>query len=528
MTERFELLQELGRGGMGVVWKARDQETGEIVALKLVHSIYADDPDYVSRLEREVDIAKKVTSPNVMKVLGFGLRENVPFVAMEYIDGKSLRERLKQDGPFRSWDEVKPIAIGLTRALQAVHAADVIHRDIKPSNVMLERDGTVKLIDFGIARATDLTRLTGPQTTMGTAAYMAPDSEASAQSDLYGLGCVLFELMTGAPPFEGDSQQHIVLRHIQEEPNLERLPAPARRSVGWLLEKDPRRRPPNAAEFLAVLQGASSVPPRAPSPKPRPTPSPRRRPALVRWGLPSGLAAAGIGLAGSMALLALNAADPAPAWSMVPGEVVAYTPGENEVQPFVKVGPVVYGPDFAVISFKVTPKCQPGQTEINWAHDAGTANVRLRARDGARTLSSAGWGLGTADAKLSCGTEYVGTWMFDLDDSASDLVLEYTGPTFEIPMPARRKASQDSAMTLDLPQEFQVGQRVTVEASSCLPTLAAPAYASPAAQCFAPREVLSVRSGPIDNLHRWWEVEAKDGAKGWIDQASATKALEQR
>lgn len=526
MTERFELLQELGRGGMGVVWKARDDDTGEIMALKLLHSSYADDPDYVARFEREVEVAKKVDSPNVVKVLGFGLRDRVPFVAMEYIGGRSLRQHLKDAGPLKSWDDVKPIAIGLTKALEAVHAAGVIHRDVKPSNVLLDADGTVKLVDFGIARAADLTRMTGSVTTLGTPAYMAPDSEASAQSDLYGLGCVLFELMTGAPPFEGDSQQQVFVRHIREDPDLDQLPARARRIVGWLLEKEPARRPPSAAEFLAVLQGTSSVPQPRPSPDAQPKPIPQRRPALVRWGLPAGLAVAGIGLAATVALVGLTSDDPQPAWTMIPNEVVAYTPRENEVQPLVKVGPVVYGPDFAVVSFKVTPKCPPGQAEINWAHDAGTANVRLRARDGARTLSSAGWGLGTADATLACGTEYIGTWMFDLEEDLPDPVLEYTGPAFELPLPARRAGTQAPALTLDLPREFRVGQQVTVGATTCLPTLAAPAFASPAAHCFAPREVLQILSGPIDNLFRWWEVRADDGTTGWIDQASALAAVE--
>ena len=109
MTERFTLLEKIGRGGMGVVWRARDEETGQIVALKLLHSAYADDPDYVARFERELELAKRIHSANVVGVLGYGVREGTPYLALEYIDGPSLRELLKAHGPY-SWPETKPIS----------------------------------------------------------------------------------------------------------------------------------------------------------------------------------------------------------------------------------------------------------------------------------------------------------------------------------------------------------------------------------------------------------------------------------
>ena len=257
MTERFELLSQLGRGGMGTVWKARDVETGEVVALKLLHSMYVDDPEYVERFGREVEIARRIDSPHVVKVLGFGRRDGVPYVAMEFVDGPSLRDRLKTSGPV-GWDEAKRIGTQLAEALAAAHGAGIVHRDIKPSNVLLDPDGQVKLADFGIARANDLTRMTGSVTVLGTPAYMPPDGEASEQSDLYGLGCVLYELLAGSPPFEGESQQQVLLKHIREAPNLERLPSSARKVVGRLLEKEPRRRPASADALLAVLTGSTN------------------------------------------------------------------------------------------------------------------------------------------------------------------------------------------------------------------------------------------------------------------------------
>lgn len=256
MSERFELLDEVGVGGMGSVWRARDALTGEVIALKLLHRQFVADPDYVLRLEREVETVRRIASPHVVKVHGYGRLDGVPYVAMEYVAGRSLREQLKAEGPV-GWDEAKRIGIQLASALAAAHAAGVIHRDVKPSNVLLDGDGNAKLADFGIARANDLTRLTGSVTVLGTPAYMSPDGDANEQSDLYALGCVLYEMMTGAPPFEGESQQQVLLKHIREAPKLDRLPPQARRLVGWLLEKEPRRRPASATALLAVLQGSS-------------------------------------------------------------------------------------------------------------------------------------------------------------------------------------------------------------------------------------------------------------------------------
>ena len=258
MTERFEIQSQLGKGGMGVVWKARDSETGEIIALKLLHSLYVDDPDYVARFEREVEVSQRIVSPNVVRVLGYGKRDGVPYVAMEYVDGKSLREVVHERGPL-PWDEAKPILRQIAEGLGAAHAAGVIHRDVKPSNIMIDSAGTVKLADFGIARAMDLTRMTGGVTMLGTPAYMSPDMETTEQSDLYGLGCVLYELLTGVPPFVADSQQQALMKHIREQPDLEKLPTGARKIAGWLLEKDPRKRPASAAALLGVLDGSSKI-----------------------------------------------------------------------------------------------------------------------------------------------------------------------------------------------------------------------------------------------------------------------------
>jgi serine/threonine protein kinase len=259
MTERFILLTELGRGGMGVVWKTRDEETGQIVALKLLHAAFAVDADYVTRFERELELARRIHSAHVVEVLGYGARDGTPYLALEYVDGRSLRELLASHGPY-IWPEAKALLIQITQGLADAHAAGVVHRDLKPSNVLVGSDGLAKLADFGIAKGLDLTRVTGTSTLLGTPAYLAPEGPLDERSDLYSLGIVAYEMLTGAAPFAGSTYQEVIVRHIREAPNLGKLPPEARDIVGWLLAKDPAARPQRASTLLPVLYGAAQAP----------------------------------------------------------------------------------------------------------------------------------------------------------------------------------------------------------------------------------------------------------------------------
>jgi len=254
MTERFTLLSELGRGGMGVVWKARDEETGQIVALKLMREIYAEDADYVARFERELELAKRINSVHVVRVLGFGVRQKMPYLALEFVDGPSLHDALAKHGPY-SWAEASALLAQLAQGLADAHAAGVIHRDVKPSNVLIGPAGVAKITDFGIARGLDSTRLTATSAMIGTPAYLAPEGPKDARSDLYSLGIIGYQLLTGAPPFVGQTYQEVLLAHIRDEPDLTRLPADARPVVAWLLAKDPAQRPRNAWEVIPVVEG---------------------------------------------------------------------------------------------------------------------------------------------------------------------------------------------------------------------------------------------------------------------------------
>jgi alpha-tubulin suppressor-like RCC1 family protein len=268
---------------MGVVWKARDEETGQTVALKLLREAYADDPDYLGRFERELELARRIDSPNVVKVLGYGVRQGVPYLALEYVEGQSLRDLIASHGPY-NWDETRALLIQIATGLADAHAAGVIHRDVKPSNVLLASDGTAKLTDFGIARGLDLTRVTATSTLLGTPAYLPPEGPEDERSDLYSLGVIGYELLVGTPPFEGKTYQAVMLAHLRTPPDLTRLPAEAQSILSWLLAKDPVERPQSAGELLAVLRGGATVPAQAvaePVPTPLGPPTAKAQPVPV-------------------------------------------------------------------------------------------------------------------------------------------------------------------------------------------------------------------------------------------------------
>ncbi len=252
MAERYELGELLGSGGMGAVWKAHDRETGQTVALKLLHQFIADQPEYLHRFEREAELAARVESPHVVRVLDHGLRQGVPYLAMEYIDGESLRQVLARRSRL-PWPEARVIAAGVASALAAAHGAGVVHGDVKPSNILVGGDGTVRLADFGVARPLATSRPGVYTAVFGTPAYAAPDARHDERSDLYSLGVVLYEMLSGRPPFAGDAEA-LARLHRTAAPDLALLPDEARELAGWLLAKHPGERPAGAAEVAALLE----------------------------------------------------------------------------------------------------------------------------------------------------------------------------------------------------------------------------------------------------------------------------------
>jgi len=262
---RYALLEELGAGGMAVVYRARDEVLGREVAVKVLNPQFAADPGFLGRFEREARHVASLSHPRIVTVFDSGIDGNTPFIVMELVAGRTLRQVLDQVGPLPAHEAVT-IAVAVCEALEAAHAAGLVHRDIKPANIVLS-SGEVKVLDFGIARANDAAGPTHTHAVLGTAAYLSPEQASGGpsgpQADLYALGCVLFEMLTGAPPFTADSALGVAYRQVNDDPG----PPSARRpglspQLDWittrLLAKDPAARPPGAAAARAWLLAALS------------------------------------------------------------------------------------------------------------------------------------------------------------------------------------------------------------------------------------------------------------------------------
>jgi len=266
LGSRFEILSVLGSGGMGVVYKARDRELDDLVALKMLKREVAGDQALVARLKTELKLARRITHPNVLRTFDFGEIDGHPFISMEYVRGITLRDMLEQSGrlPFSAavW-----LARQLIAGLASAHALSILHRDIKPENVLLDPGGNVKLMDFGLARPAGRHEKgeTREGWIVGTPHYLAPEQiegkEPTPRSDVYACGVVLYELFTGELPFGGGNPMEILMRHAQDPPRPPRelwpeMPAALEALVLAALANDPTARPADAGELLARLERA--------------------------------------------------------------------------------------------------------------------------------------------------------------------------------------------------------------------------------------------------------------------------------
>ncbi len=214
---RYRLIELLGEGGMATVFRATDTGLGRDVALKLLRPEYLRDPDFSSRFRQEAHAAASLSHPNVVHVYDYGEDPTGPFIVMELVDGEDLATILRRSGALPP-RQVARIGSGVARALAAAHARGLIHRDVKPGNVLIGTDGRVKVVDFGIARAIAEAQLTMPGTTLGSVHYLSPEQArgepSTAASDLYSLGIVLYEMLVGSRPFEGDSAASVALARL--------------------------------------------------------------------------------------------------------------------------------------------------------------------------------------------------------------------------------------------------------------------------------------------------------------------------
>jgi predicted Ser/Thr protein kinase len=265
LAGRYELLDVLGRGGMGVVYRARDRLLDRVVAVKVLPADRAEDSTLVTRFEREARSAAALGHPNIVAVFDTGCDQSTRFIVMEYVSGRSLAQLLRQqEGPLAPARAVE-ITARIASALAAAHSKGIIHRDIKPGNVMIDSAGSVKVLDFGIARAVTNTSLTQTAVVLGSVAYLAPEvsrgEPADERSDIYSLGCVLYELLTGRPPFTGELPAAIMHQHNARQPTAARdlnpeVPIALNALSKTMLAKRPRDRPQHARELPGLLAAA--------------------------------------------------------------------------------------------------------------------------------------------------------------------------------------------------------------------------------------------------------------------------------
>ena len=262
--ERYRVLSLLGSGGMGQVFRVRDEQGGQELALKVLRPLDGDDPDRVRRFQREIQILTRIQHEAVLRILDWGESPTGLYLVTELVDGEDLKLAIRTRGP---WPAGETAALGATLAdaLGAAHAQGVVHRDVKPNNVMLARDGSVRLLDFGLARGSgiDLTTLTRTGTLLGTPGYMSPEQfdahGVDERSDLYSLGVVLFEVLTARLPFRGQTPIAVALAHKTEPPPLPRtlrpgVPVWIERIVMRCLEKGPEQRYASALELASELR----------------------------------------------------------------------------------------------------------------------------------------------------------------------------------------------------------------------------------------------------------------------------------
>ncbi len=260
IKNNYKIMDEIGRGSVATVYLAKDTARNQVVALKIIHPEQAAEGQFLQRFRREAKLLQMLSSPQAVKVLDYGEDEGLNFIALEYVQGKTLANILEEEGPLavnRALDIAKQVALCLVDA----HAKSIVHRDLRPANVMVTAEGVVKVMDFGVAQGADLSRLTATGV-LGSPHYLSPEQAqgktVDGRSDLYSLGVTLFEMLSGRKPYDADSAVDIVLAHLREPiPSLhqldKRIPLEADELVRKCLAKKPEDRYQSAAEFLEAV-----------------------------------------------------------------------------------------------------------------------------------------------------------------------------------------------------------------------------------------------------------------------------------
>ena len=268
LANRYEILEKIGNGGMATVYKAKCHVLNRFVAVKVLKEEFITDIDFIKRFRSEAQTAASLTHPNIVSIYDVGNEGDVYYIVMELIQGKTLKEIIVEDGKL-SWKWSVNIAIQIASALETAHRNNLIHRDIKPHNIIITEDGMAKVTDFGIAKAVSNSTITAFGTTIGSVHYFSPEHAkggvTDAKSDIYSLGIVMYEMLTGRVPFDADTPVSVALMQVQEEPIEPRklnpqIPISVNNIILKAMQKDPADRYQNATEMLIDLSTALKRP----------------------------------------------------------------------------------------------------------------------------------------------------------------------------------------------------------------------------------------------------------------------------
>src|SRR3954469_1223166 len=267
LSGRYRLDAQIGAGGMSTVYRAFDANLERRVAIKLLHREIAADSGQIERFRREARAVAQLSHPHIVGVIDAGEDEGRPYIVFEYVEGETLKERIRRMGRLPV-DEAIAYAIEIARALGCAHSHHIVHRDVKPQNVLIDGEGSAKVTDFGIARTLDQDGLTADGRVLGTTDYVSPEQalghDVNGQSDIYSLGMVLYEMLTGEVPFSGENQVAVAMKHVREDlPDVQLRRPEVSAALGAVLDratdKDLARRYPDATSFAMDLEDVLTI-----------------------------------------------------------------------------------------------------------------------------------------------------------------------------------------------------------------------------------------------------------------------------
>ena len=268
LGNRYEILEKIGGGGMALVYKATCRLLNRFVAVKILRAEFTEDEEFVKKFKRESQAAASLSHPNIVGIYDVGMEDNIYYIVMEYIKGQTLKDLIKQKGSI-GVDFATNIAIQISSALEHAHKNHIVHRDIKSHNIMIKEDNTVKVTDFGIARAVSSSTITNTGNVIGSVHYFSPEQARGGytdeKSDIYSLGVVMYEMLTGRLPFEGESPIAVALKHIQEEPVRPsdinaRIPKSINDIILKCMDKDVNNRYNSMSEIINDLRQSLVMP----------------------------------------------------------------------------------------------------------------------------------------------------------------------------------------------------------------------------------------------------------------------------